>query len=242
MAKIKVYAPNGEYTTDKLGSGFAAIGGVEFKDGVGEVDEGNTAVLAYFRRKGYGIGKPARKPDQAESPDPREVSNLRSGTPLRDAAVDPKPGDFLPPTNAGEANPHGPLVVAPQIHAAEQGPKPIVAGAVPADPADQEAKETAAVKQAASGEPVDPTTGVPAGEVLTNTVDAADPDAGGPPPKDLDDGSTDEPAAADLGDEAEPPAKSAKKADWEAYAATQGYDPDEGLTKDEMVDRYGKDG
>jgi hypothetical protein len=31
---------------------------------------------------------------------------------IRDAAVDPRPEDFLPPTNAGQANPHGPEVVA----------------------------------------------------------------------------------------------------------------------------------
>ena len=50
------------------------------------------------------------------------------GSPLRDAAVDPKPWDFLPPTNAGEADPHGPLVVAPGIHGV--GPKPIRGGEV----------------------------------------------------------------------------------------------------------------
>ena len=44
---------------------------------------------------------------------------IRLGTPLRDAAVDPRPGDHLPPTNAGEpgpfGNPHGPTVVAPGL-------------------------------------------------------------------------------------------------------------------------------
>lgn len=51
----------------------------------------------------------------------------RFGAPLRDAAVDPQPGDLLPPTNAGVAgpvgDPHGPHVVAievddPRRHAA----------------------------------------------------------------------------------------------------------------------------
>lgn len=41
------------------------------------------------------------------------------GTPLRDAAVDPRPEDYLAPTNAGEpgplGDPHGPHVVAPEI-------------------------------------------------------------------------------------------------------------------------------
>jgi hypothetical protein len=64
------------------------------------------------------------------------------GSPLRDAAVDPKPWDFLPPTNAGEADPHGPLVVAPGIHGV--GPKPIRGGEVFVDnPEKQEKAETA---------------------------------------------------------------------------------------------------
>lgn len=43
---------------------------------------------------------------------------VRLGSPLRDAAVDPQPGDFLAPVNAGrpgpEGNPHGPHVVSLQ--------------------------------------------------------------------------------------------------------------------------------
>ena len=42
---------------------------------------------------------------------------------------------------------------------------------------------------------------------------------------------------ADLQPEA--PAQSASKADWEAYAAGQGYDPAEGLTKAELIERFG---
>jgi hypothetical protein len=64
------------------------------------------------------------------------------GSPLRDAAVDPRPGDFLAPTNAGQADPHGPLVVSPQIHASETGP--IRPGPVAVDdPTRQSAEETA---------------------------------------------------------------------------------------------------
>ena len=64
------------------------------------------------------------------------------GSPLRDAAVDPKPWDFLPPTNAGEADPHGPLVVAPGLHGV--GPKPIRGGEVfVGEPKKQGAAETA---------------------------------------------------------------------------------------------------
>lgn len=43
----------------------------------------------------------------------------RIGTPLRDAAVDPRPEDLLPPINAGVpgplGDPHGPHVVAIEV-------------------------------------------------------------------------------------------------------------------------------
>lgn len=62
--------------------------------------------------------------------DPRKVTTTLVGTPLRDAAVDPEDGDFLAPTNAGEANPHGPDVVNPELHAS-QGLRPVRPGDVP---------------------------------------------------------------------------------------------------------------
>lgn len=55
--------------------------------------------------------------------DPRFIGTngdgiIHSGTRLRDAAVDPRPEDYRPPTNAGEpgelGNPHGPHVIALQ--------------------------------------------------------------------------------------------------------------------------------
>lgn len=79
-------------------------------------------------------------------PDPRDVTTAHVGTRLRDAAVDPRPGDFLPPTNAGAdgelGNPHGPHVVAPGIHGSEQL-RPVRPGPVSDDPAVQSAEETA---------------------------------------------------------------------------------------------------
>lgn len=62
------------------------------------------------------------------TPDPRDLEHVQVGTKLRDAAVDPRPDDYLPPTNAGQANPHGPLVVAPEIHGS--GPAPLTPGVV----------------------------------------------------------------------------------------------------------------
>lgn len=78
--------------------------------------------------------------------DPRDLVSQVIGTPLRDGAVDPLPGDFLGPTNAGAegelGNPHGPSVISPEIHGS-QGVRPIRPGAVSEDPEVQDAEETA---------------------------------------------------------------------------------------------------
>lgn len=143
MTTIKIHAPNQAYK--------GRVGSVQFEKGTATVDEGSPE-LAYFRRRGYGIGSPVDNPvlpyDKLEPTRDGEVVDARDfdgqrnfGRPLRDAAVDPRPDDFLPPTNAGEANPHGPSVVAPEIHAS--GPAGIRAGEVFVDdPKRQERAET----------------------------------------------------------------------------------------------------
>lgn len=77
--------------------------------------------------------------------DPRDVVDEQIGTRLRDAAVDPRPDDFLPPTNAGVegplGNPHGPTVVSPEIHGSESV-RTIRPGLVSSTPATQSAQET----------------------------------------------------------------------------------------------------
>lgn len=139
----RVTAPNRGY------SGISA--GVQFKDGVGETD--NPAALAYFRQAGYGIDGDPPVPQAPPEADARAHTGPEAiGTRLRDAAVDPRASDFLPPTNAGEADPHGPRVVAPGIHAHETGP--IVPGPVPRGNQAQEEKETA-VDQAVFVEQLD---------------------------------------------------------------------------------------
>jgi len=87
--------------------------GVMFQDGVGESDD--PAVIAYCRSAGYGIDADPPEPETPQVPDPREVTTVVVGSPARDAAVDPRPVDFRPPVNAGEANPHGPEVYAPGL-------------------------------------------------------------------------------------------------------------------------------
>jgi hypothetical protein len=61
--------------------------------------------------------------------------------------VDPRPEDYLAPTNAGKANPHGPDVVSPEIHASE-GVRPVKGGEVHVDDtAKQDEAETAHAEQ-----------------------------------------------------------------------------------------------
>lgn len=136
------------------------VSGVQFTDGRGETND--PGALAYFRRKGYRIdgvvassapapqpGPALRRPAPAapDAPtDPRQVTTRQVGTPLRDAAVDPRASDFLAPTNAGTANPHGPAVVSPGVHA--EPPAPIVPGPVSSDPDEQDEDESAAAAEA----------------------------------------------------------------------------------------------
>ncbi|MER8220336.1 hypothetical protein ABTZ58_07010 [Streptomyces sp. NPDC094143] len=104
--------------------------GVMFQDGVGHSD--NQAVIDYCRSAGYGIdGEPPER-DTPQMPDPREVTGpVQIGAPARDAAVDPRPGDFRPPVNAGEANPHGPQVYAPGLPGGGHQPTALAAEPTP---------------------------------------------------------------------------------------------------------------
>lgn len=110
----------------------AGPGGVIFTNGKAQTDD--PRLIRYFRKAGYTVT------DTNEPADPRDVTEVRLGTPLRDAAVDPRAGDFLPPTNAGDANPHGPECVSPGLHAVP--PAPIAPGVVPDEAKAQETKET----------------------------------------------------------------------------------------------------
>jgi len=133
----KIIAPSAGFNGD--------VGGVQFKDGEAETD--NQAVISYCRGAGYSVDGTAKDlPKEPESPDQRDVPAPEAST-LRDAAVDPKPEDFLAPTNAGKANPHGPEVVSPELHASE-GVRPVKGGEVHVDDvAKQDAAETAHAEQ-----------------------------------------------------------------------------------------------
>lgn len=128
MAKVE--APNKDYN----GPG---PGDAVFENGVAEVE--NEAALNYYRSAGYKVsGKYESEPAEQKVPDPRDVTHETVGTPLRDAAVDPDPSDFLAPVNAGDGNPHGPKVVSPEIHAS--GPSGIRPGGVFVEDVDKQEK------------------------------------------------------------------------------------------------------
>jgi hypothetical protein len=120
------------------------IGDVLFKDSVAETD--NIGVIMYCRSAGYEVDgtvdNPAARPLPAVD---SSKTHQMLGTQLRDAAVDPQPADFLPPVNAGQADPHGPEVVAPGLHAAPPGP--IVPGLVADEAATQQDLETDAARR-----------------------------------------------------------------------------------------------
>lgn len=100
-------------TTPVPGYSGQGPGNLYFADGAAETD--NEAIIAYCRQAGYGIDDEPPVRETPEVVDPRDVETVVVGSPARDAAVDPKPGDFRPPVNAGEANPHGPEVYAPGL-------------------------------------------------------------------------------------------------------------------------------
>lgn len=134
-----------------------SIAGVEFDDGTAVTEPGAVpnpgralrAIVGYARRHGLEIVDDrlvVPEPGDVERPDTRDVTETKVGTPLRDAAVDPRPADFLPPINAGQADPHGPDVVAPHVHGAAD--RRITPGPVHVDnPAAQEISETAAAAE-----------------------------------------------------------------------------------------------
>ena len=123
---------------------------LDFENGVAEVDEKTVpaGVLGYLQQQGFTVDGKTAKPAELVTPDApqptvvdsRDVVDEQVGSKARDAAVDPQPEDFLPPVNAGKADPHGPKVVAPQVHATPE--QPVRPGDVSDDNAVQEKAES----------------------------------------------------------------------------------------------------
>ncbi|NAE18074.1 hypothetical protein [Enterococcus hirae] len=98
MARIEApHKENGEVT---------GVGGLVFTNGVATTDD--VQLIAYCVEAGYIVdGEQPVEPDP--QPDSRKVETVvQVGSPLRDAAVDPEPGDFGVPTGAGAVDPQGP--------------------------------------------------------------------------------------------------------------------------------------
>lgn len=171
MATVTVTSPVPGYSGHVIG--------FEFTAGKATVDRTDVQALAYFKRHGYDVGDRATLPTPA-SLDPRQVGEGGDGaevvgTRLRDAAANPEPADFLPPTNAGQANPHGPRVVSPGLHATP--PAPLVPGPVSSDVKRQQEVETAAAEATlVDQQPVGEATAAAAAEQPPAVVDGAEDD------------------------------------------------------------------
>lgn len=222
MATIK--APNKEY--NGTGPGEAV-----FKNGVAKTDD--ESAINYYRSAGYEVDGETDNPvDLPTVPDPRDHTEEAVGTRLRDAAVDPRPGDFLAPINAGEANPHGPEVVSPEIHAS--GPAGILPGVVAVeDAAKQERRESdyaevRLIQQVKAPEAIEKFDEDDRGD-----LGLSDPGSGPVGREAADD-------VAEGSDGDERPAQSASKGEWVAYATSQGVDEDEASasTKAELIARF----
>lgn len=217
----RIYAPNADY------NGISA--GVQFTAGVGETR--NPAAVAYFTRSGYGIDEPHPAFGKRETGTEYvpEAPAIVRGPESRDAAVVENAGGplsdaFLPPTNAGHADPHGPAVVAPGLHAV--GPAPIRPGLVHVDdPARQEAEETELAQRVlVDGEPATMVESIG----RDGNVSAADDIA--------------ERTEAIAGGRTSGgrPALNASKAEWAAYAVSRGMNADEAedATRTALQERY----
>lgn len=152
--KVRVEAPAKDFT------GVAA--GIPFADGVAEFDpKEHPGALGYFQSAGYEVGGKtlakdppgmyARRPEPATAaPGTKDnPTGVTASSSSRDAAVvknaaGPSSDAFMPPTNAGEADPHGPQVVSPGLHAVP--PAPVVPGVVSPKADAQEKRETEVAK------------------------------------------------------------------------------------------------
>ncbi|MEA2676400.1 MAG: hypothetical protein QOJ81_541 [Chloroflexota bacterium] len=210
MAEIKVYAPNRDFN--------GRVGNAQFANGVAHVEEAlSVAEMAYFRRAGYGIGAPPPAVPEKPAPYVPEAPAMVRGPESLDAAVQPNAGGpvsdaYLPPTNAGEADPHGPLVVSPGIHGV--GPGPIRPGEVYIDDVARQEKEETELDELVLVE------GAPA--TIASAID-------------------EEGDASDAAKAAAGPARSATKAAWVDFAVSRGADRDaaEDMTKAALIEQHG---
>lgn len=256
MGELTVRTPVRDYTGE--------IAGIAFADGEASFDpKEHPGALGYFVSAGYEVQgydtspePPGRfearpTPSAAAPGTPDNPTGIVGGVPPKDAAVEKDAGGpwsdaFLPPTNAGEADPHGPLVVSPGLHAVP--PAPIRPGEVHVDDLPrQEAAETKLASEVLSegrlvGDVVPTFEGPPAGPL--GLSDPGSVDMGVREAERLRDEGLAK-SAEQLADERDArgstPARSARVADWRDFAVAQGMTREDAdaATKDELVERYG---
>jgi hypothetical protein len=241
---VKITAPDkanlpGEFQTT-IGST-----ALTFHDGVADHDGDLPAgVESYLLQTGYridGKGANAAELESDDTPvggsvDARNITTVQVGTPARDGAVDPHPGDFLAPVNAGEADPHGPLVVAPGIHA--EGERVVAAGPVLPGQEQEATEERLAEKLLVDNEPVDTPTG---GDFKPENMG----ELGLSDPLSAEQGKRD--AEANSGRLEGEPRGGAKRDEWVEFARSQGAPEEQlgelgtegALSRDELRAQYG---
>lgn len=182
---MKITSPVAEFTGETSFGRTTLL----FKDGVATTDKLDDGVRAYLLGAGYKVGSEQHDPitslDGAPVPDDAPIDSrdfadpTQVGSKVRDAAVDPHEDDFLAPTNAGLADPHGPDVVSPEVHAS-QGVRPVKPGDVGVDDLDaQDAAETQHAADATDGTPVDDGPERPAGNASAEAWQEYDRAKGG---------------------------------------------------------------
>lgn len=247
--KVSVEAPNAEFA--------GLVGGVQFDKGKASFDPADhPAALPYFQSAGYivdgkrlndppGYYAPAVTPVEPAPGTRANPDGIVRGETSKDAAVvaraaGPMSDAFMPPTNAGRADPHGPLVVSPGLHAVP--PAPIRPGEVAIDDAArQEAEETVLAERVLVQR--EPATIIASDEPPGGPLGLSDPGSVAAGIREAE--ASGVPSQAELAERAaranEPPTKAAKIADWRDFAVAQGMAPEEAatLTKDQLLERYG---
>lgn len=218
-----------------------------FQDGVAITDNLPDGVRQYLLQNGYTVdGEQVEQPAPPEPIDSRTLTEVQVGSSLRDGAVDPQPGDFLGPVNAGKGDPHGPDLVNPGIHAEGERivrPGP-VGGADQQDAAEKVHAEALLIDQ----KPVDQVDSLAGPDYLVREADGLVDDTNlgelglsDPASVDVKDGD----AAADQEPVDGAPKGNASRDDWVAYARAQGApeeqlaDDGSGLSRDELRAQYG---
>lgn len=251
MTTSRITAPASKNLPGEFTSVYGSTS-ITFIDGVATVEDLPDGIRHYLLSAGYNVDGEQAEPQAVPAPiDARDATGVQVGGPLRDAAVDPRADDFLPPVNAGQADPHGPLVVAPGIHA--EGERAVRPGPVSSDPAQQTADE----QETAEALLID---NKPAGDAValavpdrkdTGPLDLSDPGSAaaahvgrtGDDVQPAGDGHQDDgqPQSTDVLADGEEPKGNATREAWAKFAESKGATPEdlEGKSRDDIRAAYG---